>query len=392
MGLLKKATHNDTAFLKFGAYGFEGSGKTHVSVDIAIGLALAAKKKKVAFFDTETGSNFHLERFDKAGIELHRHRGRAYIDLLSFMREIEDEQYACAIVDSVSHVWSDLQRSFMKSKNRNFLQIQDWGILKWQWQEFTDLYVNCRQHVLLCMRAGNAYATERNEDTGRQESYVVDTKARVETEMGYEPSLFIEMIRVKKPGRNRKTKTTDKNYEIQAYVHKDRWRALQGKTIPWPTYKSFESHIKKLNLGGEHVGVSTVDSVKIFENPDRSYEKRKVAKIHALETLATVLCLAELDGTAAAKKLERNETLLQIFGVAGKTQMERLHIDDLVIGTGTLCDKFQIAHETVQIQGFDVLEILVAGKEEEPKAALGSTIPEKKTTKEEKKTDIKAVS
>ena len=64
MALLKKA-QNQTAFLKAGIMGFQGSGKTYTAVDLAIGLTKLSKGTKVAFYDTETGSDFHIKKFEE---------------------------------------------------------------------------------------------------------------------------------------------------------------------------------------------------------------------------------------------------------------------------------------------------------------------------------------
>ncbi|GAG21178.1 unnamed protein product, partial [marine sediment metagenome] len=59
------------AFLKAGIYGFEGAGKSMTAALLAIGLHQHAKlTKPVAYFDTETGSDYLRELFELAGIEL----------------------------------------------------------------------------------------------------------------------------------------------------------------------------------------------------------------------------------------------------------------------------------------------------------------------------------
>jgi len=54
MALLKPAM-NQTAYLKLGLQGFEGSGKTYLACNFAMGMAELTGVKKVAYFDTEKG-------------------------------------------------------------------------------------------------------------------------------------------------------------------------------------------------------------------------------------------------------------------------------------------------------------------------------------------------
>jgi len=58
-----KPAQNQTAYLKAGIMGFQGSGKTYTATRIASGLAKLSKKEKpkIAFFDTEKGSDFFVK-------------------------------------------------------------------------------------------------------------------------------------------------------------------------------------------------------------------------------------------------------------------------------------------------------------------------------------------
>ena len=143
MAILKPAT-NQTAFLKAGLYGFAASGKSTTVALLAIGLAEQfGQGKPVAFLDTETGSDYLIPKFRAAGVELLVAKTRAFADLVTFMREAEGT-CSVAIVDSLTHIWTDLKTSYERRMKRKYgLEIQDWGKLKEEWQEqFIMPYLN----------------------------------------------------------------------------------------------------------------------------------------------------------------------------------------------------------------------------------------------------------
>ena len=110
MSLLRPA-QNESAYLKMGNYGGAGSGKTWTSALVAIGLSSrVGDGKPVAFFDTETGSDYVLTLFRDAGVELLVVKSRAFADLVEFVSEAESK-CSVAIVDSITHVWDELREA-----------------------------------------------------------------------------------------------------------------------------------------------------------------------------------------------------------------------------------------------------------------------------------------
>ena len=133
--LFQPAT-NQIAYLKAAFLGFPGSGKTYTASLLAIGLAKLLKgDRPVAFFDTETGSDYVIPLFGKAEIPLLVTKRRSFESLIDAVKEAE-EGCSVLIIDSVSHVWTDLVQSFLKSNGKKKLSISDWGILKPQWGQF----------------------------------------------------------------------------------------------------------------------------------------------------------------------------------------------------------------------------------------------------------------
>lgn len=347
--LLKPAV-NQTAFLKVGILGFAGSGKTFTASEIAIGLSKQiSDKKPVAFFDTETGSDFLIPKFKKAGVELLVLKSRAFVDLMDFMKEAQ-EVASVAIIDSISHVWQDLMNSYMRKLGRkNGLLFQDWGAIKSEWQQFTDVYVNSPIHTLLLGRAGYEYDFETNE-AGKKELIKTGTKMKAETEMGYEPSLLLEMSRLKKSEIS--GDTSDKGWVNRCYVLKDRTNTINGVEFDYPTYENFKPVISFLNIGGEHLGVDTSrTSEGLFENPDRSWNERKKQVEIALEEIQQELILQGLSGTSTDAQKKRTELLIEVLGTSSKTAIENLSLEKLKEGLKSIRERKAPINQNIEMKG-----------------------------------------
>ncbi|MBM4029162.1 MAG: hypothetical protein FJ280_27755 [Planctomycetes bacterium] len=324
MGLLKPI-ENEMAYLKAGIFGFQGSGKTYTASLIAKGLhAFIASKKPVAFFDTETGSSFVLPMFREAGIELVGVKGRAFKDLLDFVREAEGATDV-AIIDSITHVWREFVKAYMTKTRLRFLRIQDWGPLKQDWQAFTDLYVNSRVHVVMCGRAGNIFEDVREDDedaSSKWKAVKVGTKMSAETETGYEPSLLLEMEKVylKDGGK----------YVRRCHVIKDRFAAIDSAEFDDPAFENFLPHIRLLNIGGAHLGVDTTrTSEELFDeagNAERS--RRDLARKIALEKIEAAIVDA-FPGQSAKEKRAKGRIVEAVFRTKSWTEVTRMDADRL---------------------------------------------------------------
>lgn len=331
--MLLKPAKNETAYLKAGILGFQGSGKTYTATRLAAGLAkLSGKEKpKIAFFDTEKGSDFFVKYFEQQGIQFDVAKSRTFSDLCAFMAEVEKEQYDVAIIDSISHVWRELTDSYQKKKHRtNGLLFQDWANVKGEWQRFTDAFINSKLHTVVLGRAGYEY--DFNEDeSGKKELVKTGTKMKAEGEFGYESDLLLEMERVQ----------DGKATINRCYVLKDRTDTMNGKIIDYPKFESFKTVLAVLNIGGEHHGVDTSRSSQdMFDSPDYSYTERKKQRDIALEELAQELTLQGLEGTSAVAKKQRVELLLEVFGTSSKTAIEEMTPQSIRAGIEAIRAKF----------------------------------------------------
>jgi len=320
LGLLKKAV-NQTCFLKAGILGFAGAGKTFTASELGIGMCRLTNNNKAAFFDTETGSDFMIPRFKNANVDLFVHKGKAFMDLCNIVREAEKDGFAVLVIDSISHVWGELMSAYMKKNRLKFLTVSHIGKIKTEWQTFSDLYVNSKLHIIMCGRAGYEWGHEENEETGKKELIKKGIKMKAESEIGFEPSLLLEMERVQ-----------DQKHRIKHHCHilKDRSDNMNGKTVINPKFKHFMPHIDFLNIGGEHVGVDTErNSQAMFDNPDWSKLENKKRKEILIDELEEVLVLHDLWGTSKDVKKKRVEILIECFGTSGHSAIEAMDLSEL---------------------------------------------------------------
>lgn len=317
------------AFLKLGIYGFAGSGKTYTATNFATGLAKRIKSKKpIAFFDTETGSDFMIPRVKAAGHDLlvPDPKTRALKDVKTFIQEASKVS-EILIIDSVSHIWADLQESYMAKKERTKLSFPDWGILKKEWRQFTDLFLAVGAHVIICGRAGYEYEHETDEQTGKiTELKKVGTRMRAEGEFGYEPSLLLEIERVR---------NDNGGWMHEATVIKDRTDLMNGKVFTNPTFTHIEPHLNFLNIGGEHKPLDTsVNSTEMFSDNGNSYYVENKKKEVLLEEIKAYLDL-KFPSQGKAKQI-RIALLQTVFGGYSAAALENKTSDELKTGFDTL--------------------------------------------------------
>jgi hypothetical protein len=322
-----------SAYLKAGIMGKQGAGKSRTAAEIAVGLVKHLKElgvsyanKPAAFFDTETGSDWLIPLFEKAGIPLVVAKKRSFADLLAAVRWAE-ENASILIIDSITHPWRELLESYMKKKQRSFLQIDDWGYLKGDhgWAQFTDLYINSKLHIVMCGRAGDD-TEQYTDENGKRQFEKVGVKMKTEGETGFEPSLLILM--------EREMDLRTKDMAHVAKVLKDRSDLLDGKEFTNPTFADFLPHINRLNLGGAHVGVNlNGDSQHILkvEKKDWTPVQREIC----IDEIQTLLALHYPSQSAEDKKNKLKAVLAHFDAVW--TEIEKvMPLPDLRAGYDSL--------------------------------------------------------
>jgi hypothetical protein len=354
--MLKKAT-NRMAYAKVGIYGTAGSGKTRTATEIAIGLHKAiGSKKPIAAFDTEPAFSFVLPLYEKAGIELLvADESRALADLMKFMDEAEKVS-EIVIIDSITHVWRDAQESYLARLNKSrkaagkrplpALEFQHWRPIKAAWAEFTDRFLSSKMHVIVCGRAGNVYEYQDKDDgSGKKELINTGTRMATEKELGYEPSLLIEMISDRVEGRIINT----------ALIQKDRTDRLNGREIQMPNYGKLESHFKCLNIGGQHFdSMDQRNSESLFPEANESgWDSETRQRTIYAEEIGELL-KKHFPSQSVEDKQRRMDLLEQIFQTRSWTRVEGLNSDLQKAGLAALRDaleprgEVEIAVDTVK--------------------------------------------
>lgn len=323
MSVFKEAT-NTSGYLKSGFLGFPGSGKTHTMALVAIGLHKYIKSDKpVFFFDTETGSSYVERLFRDAGIKLMRVQSRSFSTLVIATREAEAAQ-GILLIDSITHPWRELLKAFMKDKGITKIKFNHWGAIKEEWGVFNELFLNAKLHILMAGRAGFEYDFEENEE-GDKELIKTGIKMKTEGELGFEPSLLIEMTADKIVEKGH-----IKGIVNKAFVIKDRFNKINGSTFEAPTFESFLPHIKELNIGCEHDPLSAETSNGLFVS-DASVSKRLRERDILVEEIFAEMPLRFEARTDAGKRAGA-EFLKATFGTLSKTKIESMTNESLKEG------------------------------------------------------------
>jgi hypothetical protein len=382
MSIFHKAS-NTMAFAKVGLLGFAGSGKTRTGSEIAIGLHKAINSKKpVLFIDTETGSDFVLPIFQKNSIKLMVSKTRAFETLALGMKEapsIAD----IMIIDSISHFWVDIVESYRKKKGIKRMAFNDWNIVKPMWgEDFSTPFVTSAIHLIVCGRAGFEYDYFEGDD-GKMELYKTGTKMKAEGEFGFEPSLVIEMERIKNPEatesyREAKTKeakmkaakqiAAEREFVRKATVLKDRSDIMDGKVFYNPSYEDFAPHWQSINIGGEHKPLEAGDSQGLFNKegqPQWALDKKRA-------TIALEEIKAEYDknipGSSAKDKAAKVKLAELVFRTSSWTALEGYSYMLLEQGLKRMRSIFTVPENTP--------ENIASGKILEPPDQQGKDVPE----------------
>lgn len=358
MALFKKSEETQ-AFLKMGIYGSTGSGKTYTATKIAIGLAKHIEKRTgvkppLMFLDTEQGSDWMRPMVEQADLEFLGAKTRAFADLKTAVREAE-AQRAVMLVDSITHFWEDLKLAFARKRQRKYdkLEFQDYGPIKQQWGEFTQSFLTSNAHIILLGRAGNTYEYQdkEDEDTGKTKKELISTgtKMKAETEMGYEPSLLVEMVSIKDPADRSK-----KQIQRIAHVIKDRADLLDGKSFIDPTFQNFMPHIERLNIGGEQSKFEQQrDTSQLFDPSGRTAgQEWRLQKDIVLEEIEQLLLL-HYPGQSVEEKRIKAAMIRKHFGGVWKELEEVFTVEKIRAGFDALHQELERKASRYHIEQLD---------------------------------------
>jgi hypothetical protein len=344
MALLQKAIVQQSA-AKVGIFGRQGSGKTTTSALITIGLSKTYHNgAPVAFFDTETGSDFVIELFETEGIELLVVKSRAFKDMRTALAEAEKAGCCAYLVDSYTHPWQELTAAFKKKSSKNRLEFHHMDQLKTLWRGWTDQMLNSSLHVVLSGRLGFEWGEEESTDGGERKLVKLGSKLKGESEAGYEPSLLIEMEGVQdSEARMKKSKAKRGSIVHHALVLKDRWRTLNGRGFQFkdinaykagdykPVFDAFSPHWSRLVIGSQQRSLdASRTSEDLFDAPGGQsiFAERQRRKEIATEEVQAML-VKVWPGQDAASKQAKQAAIKQLFDVYAWRSVEEKPLEEI---------------------------------------------------------------
>jgi len=335
MGLLQPAT--EAGFLKAGFLGFAGSGKTHTAIELACGVREHfGLDGPLAMFDTEKGSDYWGARvLKRTGKQLLVVRSRSLADLLTTTNEAISSSVSVLIVDSISHVWEEVTKSYLRDlqeaqrragrKPTTRLEFQDWSAIKGAWSAWPVAYLNSPLHIIVCGRAGYEYDFEENE-RGKRELVKTGIKMKAEGEFGFEPSLLVEMAK--------EMDLDSRTLEITARVIKDRFDVLNGKEFKRPTFESFRPHVQGLNPAA-HATIDTALKTRHYVNEGGRNPEREEREVLAEKIQHEMV--KRWPGQSAAEKAAKALALERYFNTGSwKELTERVPLDLMKAGLSAL--------------------------------------------------------
>jgi hypothetical protein len=154
------------AYIKLGVMGVAGSGKTYSSLLLARGLV--GEKGRIAVIDTENNSSTlygHLTDFDQCEIAPRANGAFHHQDFIDAIRAAEAEGYDCIIVDSFSHLWQAIlaEKEKLDKESKTGNSFTNWAVATKDFNASVQSLLQCKMHVIACMRSKTEYVVETNE-------------------------------------------------------------------------------------------------------------------------------------------------------------------------------------------------------------------------------------
>jgi hypothetical protein len=193
----KPAVRQNVSLL-IGLAGSSGSGKTYSALSIAQGLA--GPDGKIAGIDTEAGRMLHYAdrfKFDHGDLKPPFSPDR-YVEAIA---AADDAGYDVIVIDSLSHEWEsegglhDMHESildeqverarkshsgnweFDEAKTRERLSVGAWKAPKMAHKKFVSRLLQCRAHLVMCLRADEKMRIEQvKDDRGRSKTVIIQAK------------------------------------------------------------------------------------------------------------------------------------------------------------------------------------------------------------------------
>jgi len=335
-------------YFKGGLYGTAGSGKTHTGMEFLVGIRkILGLDSRIGMFDTETGAEYVDPLVHSAtGQHILGVKSRSLQDAIDFLLECERRGVALALVDSTTHIWEEVQKTFLKNLNasrerRNLppktgIEWQDRGPLNDIWQKFTDTFVNSKLHIIICGRAANIWEMEVNKESGKKELNKVGTKMKTQSDMAYEPSFLAEM--------EREQVYDDKG--VQKIVRtitvlKDRFRLLDGKQCQNPTVEFIRPHVEMLKPGVQNaVDTSRETALSVSDEGNIEWNSERRNRSIFCEEIQGLLT-SVWPGQGAEEKRAKVEILHRLFQTRSWEAIQLMEAAKLKAGFDKMPDEIK---------------------------------------------------
>lgn len=334
MGLLK-VIEDAPGYVKASFQGPQGSGKSRTAVELACTThRVFGSKKPIAFFDTEGGSDYLRNLIEeRTGMKPVRVKTRAFSQLLEVAKECRQGAADILIVDSITHVWREIQSSYMARINegrryeKTRMDIQDIMAIKTQWAPWPDEFLNSPIHIIICGREGNEWGHEEDEESGKRQLVAVGKKMKVEGEFGYEASLMVSMHaeQIAAATIRKKNKSTEKRPSTiinVATVLKDRYDIMNGQMIEMPSGDDFMPFLEKLNPQLHHEVDTRNHSVSSMPESDGGYNREKTDRQIFLDKIQAEIA-SLYPGQTSAEKKARIDLMKRFFETPSWTEIDK---------------------------------------------------------------------
>jgi hypothetical protein len=305
----------EQAALKMGFYGPAGSGKTFTSLLCAEGLA-AMCKKRVAFVDTEHGSDFYCKdvpdrKVHPKDFDFDALYTKSITEVLSAIKSLTETEHGIIVIDSITHIWEAARLAYNgKETAAGTIPLYAWAKIKKPYKELMAVLLSSPMHVIICGRQGNEF--DEDEETGELKK--VGTKMKAEGETPYEPHILIHMEAVK----NVKTGIAT----ITAFAEKDRTGVLAGRTIQNPCFDNLIKPIVPL-LGDKQAQIKS-------DSETASIDAEKIAEQDAIKEATSAELLKKMTSKIAlCETPEQLKTISKEITAELKNKMTTHHVSEL---------------------------------------------------------------
>lgn len=224
----------EQARLKISIYGPPGSGKTFSTLLMAEGLA-KVRGKRIAFVDTERGTDFYAQTVEKRRIhpeafDFDALYSRSLADVTQAIDSLDPDEHGIIVLDSISHLWDAAMDAYGGKRTRvDTIPMHAWGKIKKPYKSLIAKLIASPYDVFILGRQKNLF----EQDGESEEMKKIGVAMRAEGETAYEPHLCLRMEAVV----DKKDSTKSTHY---AYVEKDRTGVLAGKVLANPSFATIE--------------------------------------------------------------------------------------------------------------------------------------------------------